>query len=49
MSKVGKTGLRMSSGKLRNFKSERKRDEYERVAKAVKHGFKPTGKKAKRR
>jgi hypothetical protein len=43
--KVGKNKLRMSSGEVRSFKSEKARDNFERVAKAVKHGFKPTGKK----
>jgi hypothetical protein len=31
----------MSSGEVRHFKSEKKRDNFERIAKAVKHGFKP--------
>jgi len=39
--KVGKKSLRMSSGEVRKFASEKKRDEFERVAQAVKHGFKP--------
>ena len=43
--KVGKKKLKMSSGEVRTFKSEKKRDNFERVAKAVKHGFKPTKKK----
>jgi hypothetical protein len=43
--KVGKKKLKMSSGEVRSFKSEKARDDFERVAKAVKHGFKPTGKK----
>jgi hypothetical protein len=43
--KVGSTGLKMSSGKIRHFKSKKARDEFERVAQAVKHGWKPTGKK----
>lgn len=45
MSKVGKKSLRMSSGEVRTFKSQKKRDNFERVAQAVKHGWKPTGKK----
>ena len=43
--KVGKTRLRMSSGEVRKFGSEKKRDNFERVAEAVKHGWKPTHKK----
>lgn len=42
--KVGKTGLRMSSGKVVQFKSPVARDRYEKVAQAVKGGWKPTGK-----
>ncbi len=45
--KVGKDKLKMSSGEVRKFKSERARDNFERVAEAVKHGWKPTGKKGK--
>lgn len=44
MTKIGKTKLKMSDGTVRTFKSEQARDNFERVAKAVKHGFKPTGK-----
>jgi hypothetical protein len=40
--KVGKTGLKMSSGKTIHFKSAAGRARFERVALAVKHGFKPT-------
>ena len=40
--KVGKNKLKMSSGEVRTFKSQKARDEFERVAQAVKHGFKPT-------
>jgi hypothetical protein len=39
--KVGKTGLRMSSGKVRKFKSARKRANFERVAQAYKAGWRP--------
>lgn len=39
--KVGKLMLRMSDGSIRHFKSESKRDNFERVAIAVKHGFNP--------
>jgi hypothetical protein len=45
MTKVGKTGLRMSSGEVRHFKSAKKRANFERVAQAVKHGWKPTKKR----
>jgi|TARA_R100000501_G_C2549089_1_gene64526 hypothetical protein len=45
MVKVGKTGLKMSSGKVRHFASQKKRDNFEKVARAVKHGFKPTKKR----
>lgn len=47
--KIGKNKLKMSSGEVRKFKSQKARDEFERVAQAVKHGFKPTGKKGKRK
>lgn len=43
--KIGKNKLKMSSGKVRKFKSGKARDNFERVAEAVKHGWKPTGKK----
>ena len=39
--KIGKKKLKMSSGEVRTFKSEKARDNFERVAQAVKHGFKP--------
>ena len=45
--KVGKNKLKMSSGEVRTFKSQKARDDFERVAQAVKHGFKPTKKKGK--
>jgi hypothetical protein len=47
--KVGKTGLRMSSGKIRHFASKQKRANFERVAMAVKHGWKPSGKRSLKR
>lgn len=47
MAKMGKKKLRMSSGEVREFKSQGARDRFERVAKAVKAGFKPTKKKKK--
>ena len=45
--KIGKNKLKMSDGSIRTFKSEKKRDNFERVAQAVKHGWKPTGSKVK--
>lgn len=45
--KVGKKKLRMSDGSVRKFKSKKNRNNFERVAQAVKHGWKPTGKKRK--
>ena len=42
--KVGEKGLKMSSGEVRHFGSETKRDNFERVAEAVKHGWKPNEK-----
>jgi len=45
VTKIGKTKLRMSSGEIRTFRSEAARDRFERVAQAVKHGWKPTNKK----
>jgi len=45
--KIGKKKLRMSSGKIRTFRSEKARNNFERVAQAIKHGWKPTGKKKK--
>lgn len=42
--KIGKKKLKMSSGEVREFGSEKKRDRFEKVAQAVKHGWKPPGK-----
>lgn len=42
--KIGKTKLKMSSGKIRKFKSKKKRDNFEKVARVYKHGWKPKGK-----
>jgi hypothetical protein len=39
--KIGRKKLKMSSGEVRKFGSEAKRDRFERVAQMVKHGFKP--------
>jgi hypothetical protein len=44
--KVGKRGLKMSSGKIIHFKSKAGRARFERVAQAVKHGW--SGPKKKR-
>lgn len=43
--KIGKTKLKMSSGKIRTFKSSAARGRFEKVAKAVKHGWKLTKRK----
>lgn len=45
MVKIGKDKLKMSSGEVRKFGSEKKRNNFERVAEAVNHGWKPSGKK----
>lgn len=42
--KIGKKSLKMSDGTTRTFKSAGARDRFERVAQAVKHGWKPTRK-----
>lgn len=44
--KMSGNRLKMSSGKIRKFKSAKARESFERVAMAVKHGFKPTKEKA---
>lgn len=46
--KVGKRGLRMSSGEIRHFKSEKARDNFERVAQAYKHGWNPVKSKGRK-
>jgi hypothetical protein len=38
--KVGKKALKMSSGEVRHFGSEKKRDNFEKVAAAYSHGWK---------
>lgn len=43
--KIGKTSLRMSDGSIRHFKSAAARAAFERYVQAIKHGWKPTGKK----
>lgn len=44
--KIGKRKLRMSDGSIRTFASEEKRNHFERVAQAYKHGWKPKKKYA---
>jgi hypothetical protein len=44
---IGKNKLRMSSGEIRTFRSKEARNNFERVAQAVKHGFIPNKKKKK--
>lgn len=47
--KIGKNKLKMSSGEVRTFGSEEKRDNFEKVARAYKHGWAgPKGKKGKK-
>ena len=41
--KIGNNKLKMSSGEVRKFKSKKARDNFERVAQAYKHGWRPTG------
>ena len=43
--KVGKRKLKMSSGEVKTFKSKKKRDNFEKVAQAYKHGWKPKRKR----
>jgi len=43
--KIGKTKLKMSNGTVRKFKSQKARDNFERVARAYKHGWRPSNKK----
>jgi len=47
--KIGRTRLRMSSGKVRKFKSSGARARFEKVAQAVKGGWRPTKRKRKAR
>lgn len=42
--KIGRNKLKMSSGEVRTFGSEKKRNNFERVAQAYKHGWKPNRK-----
>lgn len=43
--KVGARSLKMSSGKVKTFKSRGSRDRFEKVAAAYKRGWRPTKKK----
>ena len=47
--KIGKNKLKMSDGTIRTFKSQKARDDFEKVAQAVKHGFKPDKKGGRRK
>jgi len=47
--KVGRLGLRMSSGEIRHFKTPEARARFERFAQGIKHGWKPQYKKRRRR
>ncbi len=46
--KIGERKLKMSSGEIRTFKSSGARDRFERVAQAIKHGWKPSKTKKKK-
>lgn len=39
--KIGKNKLRMSNGSVRTFTSQKARDNFERMAQAYKHGWRP--------
>ena len=45
--KIGSDKLKMSDGSIKKFASSKARDNFERVAEAYKHGWRPTGKPAK--
>lgn len=45
--KIGKTKLRMSSGKIRKFKSQKTRNRFEKFAQAYKHGWRSSKKAVK--
>jgi hypothetical protein len=45
--KIGKKSLRMGDGTIRHFSSEEKRDNFERMAQAIKHGLKKAMRKEK--
>jgi hypothetical protein len=40
--KIGKRKLKLSSGKVMTFRSSQARERFERVASAIKHGWKPS-------
>jgi len=42
--KIGKTKLKMKDGTIKSFSSEKKRDNFEKVAAAYSHGWSPKGK-----
>ena len=42
--KIGDKKLKMSSGEIREFKTKTARDRFEKVARAIKHGWKPKNK-----
>ena len=43
--KIGEKSLKLSNGKIIHFKSKKHRDNYERIAQAYKHGWRPNGNK----
>lgn len=43
--KIGKKKIKTHSGKIIKFKSKKKRDNWERIARAIRHGWKPRKKK----
>ncbi len=45
--KIGKTSLKMSDGSIKHFGSESKRNNFERVAEAYKHGWRPNKSRVK--
>lgn len=47
--KIGKRKLRLSSGKVITFKSSAARDRFERVAQAIKRGWRPKKKKGRKK
>lgn len=47
--KIGRNKLQMSDGSIRTFRSQKARDNFEHMAEAVKHGFKPTRNNARHR
>lgn len=45
--KIGNNRLKMSNGEIRVFQSKKKRDNFERVAQAYKHGWRPKKRRKK--